>query len=188
MDPILISAILVAVVFLLLVGWFISTMNKLTKMKVKVDESLSGIDVALTKRYDLLTKMLEVSKGYLKYEKETLKEIVQMRNPSSCNSIAELKECEKEMAQVAKQLNIVMEQYPNLKANETMMQLNEGIQEVEENLSAARRLYNSNVTIYNQTILCFPSSIVAKMRHHTSQEFFKAEESKKQDVEIDFGF
>ena len=72
MNPIYVLLIVVAVIILIFVVWYISTSNKLNRLVVKIDESLSGIDVALTKRYDVLTKMIEVVKSYAKHEKETL--------------------------------------------------------------------------------------------------------------------
>ena len=81
-----------------------------------------------------------------------------------------------------------MENYPDLKSNTTMIQLQDACREVEENLSAARRLYNSNVTSFNQAILTFPNSIVAGMKHFEKKTHFKAEESKRADVDFNFDF
>ena len=75
-DPIVVVAIIAVVLLVIIVGWYISTMNNLRRLEVKVEEALSGIDVALTKRYDLLTKMLDTTKGYAKHESETLEKVI----------------------------------------------------------------------------------------------------------------
>ena len=83
MNPVFAILIAVAIVILIFVIWYISTSNKLNRLVVKIDESLSGIDVALTKRYDVLTKMIEVVKSYAKHEKETLFEVIKLRENMS---------------------------------------------------------------------------------------------------------
>ena len=88
-DPGVIIAIVVVVLVIAVVGWWISTANKLKVMNVKIDEALSGIDVALTKRYDLLTKAVATVKGYAKHEEETLTKIIAMRNPGSAATLME---------------------------------------------------------------------------------------------------
>ena len=175
-------AIGVGVVVLVLIIWYISTSNKLNRAVVKIDESLSGIDVALTKRYDVLTKMVDVVKGYAKHEKETLFEVIKLRKDMS---LPELNEANQKMNESFQKLNVVVENYPELKADETYKTLQLSISDVEEHLQAARRLYNSNVSLYNQMIVVFPSSIVANSKGMTKKEFFEADEVKKQDVKID---
>ena len=167
-----------------IVGWIISTRNTFARMNVKIDEAESGIDVALTKRYDTLTKMHQAVKGYVKHEKETLKEVVAMRNPKDCHTIAEKSEANTKMDLAEKRLNVVLEQYPQLKADSMMVKLQDAIQEVEDNLSAARRIYNSNVSIFNQKLEVFPSNIIGKNHGYTKREFFKAEETKRKDVDL----
>ena len=185
-DPGLIIAIVVVVLVICVVGWWISTSNKLKVMNVKIDEALSGIDVALTKRYDLLTKVVATVKGYAKHEEETLTKIIAMRNPGSAATLMEKQEFAQQTAEAIKSLNVVVEQYPNLKADTQFTFLQNSIRDVEEQLQAARRLYNSNVSKYNQTIVVFPTSIVANASHLTTREFFEAEEIKREDVRIEF--
>ena len=175
-------AIGIGVVVLILVIWYISTSNKLNRAVVKIDESLSGIDVALTKRYDVLTKMVDVVKGYAKHEKETLFEVINLRKDMT---LPELNEANKKMNESFQKLNVVVENYPELKASETYKTLQLSITDVEEHLQAARRLYNSNVSIFNQMIVTFPTSIIANSKGMVKKEFFEADEVKKQDVKID---
>jgi len=183
--PLIIIAIVV-ILIISLVGWWISTSNKIKKMQVKIDEAESGIDVALTKRFDLLTKAVATVKGYAKHEQETLVQVIGMRNPGRNASLAEKQEFAKVTTEAIKSLNIVAEQYPNLKADAQFVSLQRNIADVEEQLQAARRLYNSNVSTYNQTIIVFPASIVANALKCTKRDFFEAEEAKRADVKIEF--
>lgn len=187
MDPrLVIALIVVGVILVILVSWWISTSNKLKVMGVKIDEALSGIDVALTKRYDLLTKAIATVKGYAKHEEETLTKIIAMRNPGSAATLSEKQEFAAQTAQALKSFNVVVEQYPTLKADVQFVALQNSIKDVEEQLQAARRLYNANVSSYNQAMIVFPSSIVAKSMHLTKRDFFEAEEIKREDVKIEF--
>ena len=186
LEPWHIILIVVAVVVLSVIGWWISTSNKLKVMGVKIDEALSGIDVALTKRYDLLTKLVATVKGYAKHEEETLTKIIAMRNPGSAASLLEKQQFADTTTQALKSLNVVVEQYPTLKADVQFVALQNSIRDVEEQLQAARRLYNANVSSFNQSIIIFPASIVANASHLTKRDFFEAEETKREDVKIEF--
>ena len=185
MEPI-IYVIIVAVVLVIIFGWVISTLNSFRRMQVKIDESESSIDVALTKRYDLLTKMFAATKGYMKHEKDTLTEVVKMRQPSHGASIQEKQEFANQMTRGLEAINVVIERYPDLKAQASVAKLQDSASEVEENLQASRRVYNSNVSIYNQAIIVFPSNIIANWKKFTKRDFFEAEEAKRQDVKFDF--
>ena len=186
MEPWAIILIVVAVLVVIVISWWISTSNKLKVMGVKIDEALSGIDVALTKRYDLLTKAVATAKGYAKHEEETLTKIIAMRNPGSAASLMEKQQFANATTEALNSLNVVVEQYPDLKANTSFLSLQNSISDVEEQLQAARRLYNANVSKFNQAIIVFPNSIVANAAHLTKRDFFEAEEVKRQDVKIEF--
>lgn len=189
MDKTLIIVLVVIGVIVLLalciVGWFISTRNKFIRMEQDVENSESRIDVYLTKRFDLLTKMLDTTKGYMKHEKETLIDVVQMRNPGVNASLKEKANFNDQMSSVAQQLSLVVERYPELKADKMFHNLQQSISEVEENLQAARSNFNSNVSSFNKAILQFPASLVAGSRF-TKKEYFEAEETKKQDIKMEF--
>lgn len=186
MGTVGIVLIVVAVIIIAIVWWYISTMNRLRKIDVKCDEALSGIDVALTKRYDTLTKMLEVTKGYAKHEYETLKDIIAMRQPGANASVEDKAAYANQITSALKSLNVVVEKYPELKADTQFSKLNDHIAQIEDNLQASRRLYNSNVTKMNQAIVVFPTSIVANRIGISKRSFFEAEEMKRQDVEMKF--
>ncbi len=179
--------LVIGAIVLILVFWFIGTMNRLRQLSLKVDEAESGIDVALTKRFDMLTKMLETTKGYAKHESETLEKVVKWR--SGIPKDATLKDKQEFMTQlnkVASGIDVVVEQYPNLKANTVFLELQSAVANTEEHLQAARRLYNANVTTINTIIVTFPQSIVANMIHMEKKPYFEAEEEKREDVKFDF--
>ncbi len=188
MTPTQIVLIVVGIIVLLVLMvlvWFISVRNGFLRMQQDIESSESRIDVYLTKRFDLLTKMVQTTKNYVKHEKETLEKIVSMRNPGANASIEEKAQFEKEMTAATKALNVVVENYPDLKANTVVIGLQNAITEVEENLQASRSTYNSNVSIYNKSIIVFPNSIVAGSRF-TKRNYFEAEATKRADVNIEF--
>lgn len=181
----LIIAAIVVLAIVIVISWYISVRNSFVRMLVDIDNSSSRIDVYLTKRFDLLTKMFDTTKGYMKHEHDTLTDVISMRQPTSNASMKDKSEFNNQMTEAAKQINLVVERYPELKASQVFMKLQSSIEEVEENLQAARSTYNSNVAIYNKKIAVFPNSIVAGSKF-TKREFFEAEASKRQDVKMEF--
>lgn len=172
---------------LIIVLWFITTMNKLRHLDLKVQEAESGIDVALTKRYDMLKKMLEITKGYAKHEAETLENVVKWRGGIPNNaSLEDKQEFTKQLNEVSTGLDVVVEQYPDLKANTVFKELQAAVTNTEEHLQAARRLYNANVTHLNHMVISFPRSIVANSIHLEQRPFYETEDKKRQDVEFKF--
>jgi len=179
--------IVVGIVIVLVVLWYIGVMNRLRQLEVKVEEAESGIDVALTKRFDALTKMLDTTKGYAKHEAETLEKVIKWRSGIPTNaSLADKQEFANTLTDVAGRLNVVVEQYPDLKANTNFQSLQNAIMDTEEHLQAARRLFNANVRTINHVIVTFPQSWVAKRIGMEKKEFFEAEEQKRQDVKMQF--
>ena len=179
----LIALAAVIVVILSVVIWYVMTMNRFATIAVKITESDSGIDVALTKRFDTLTKMLDVTKAYAKHEAEVLANIVQLRKGMG---MGERAVANQQMDELAGRINILAESYPELKASENFKQLQLAVSEVEEHLQAARRIYNMNVSLFNQLLATWPSGIVGRQRGHTPQTFFEAEAHKKEDVKLNF--
>ncbi|MDR0831641.1 MAG: LemA family protein [Bacillales bacterium] len=182
MRPLEIGLIIGAVVVVLIIIWVITTINHFKMMKVKIEESLSSIDVSLNKRYDLLKKSMDVVKAYTTYEKNTLKEIVALREGNK--SLDNLVEIDKKISSGIRAVNALAEHYPELKANTSYLALQHQISDVEENLQASRRIYNANVSAYNQAIVVFPNSILAGSKH-TKISFFEVEANKRDDIEID---
>lgn len=183
MDGLLVLIILVIVVIIAIVLWYIATLNDLRCTDIKVDEALSDIDVALTKRHDVLMKMLDISKSYAKYEKETMLETIRLR---SNMSMGERNQAMEVLDQANHFIHAVAESYPELKSSENFKQMQISIMDVEEHLQAARRLYNGNISRLNQKIVSFPSSIVANRIHMVQKEFLEADEAHRQDVKMDF--
>lgn len=174
---------MIAVVIIIIVIWYIVTMNGLRALGLKVDEADSGIDVALTKRYDVLTKQLAVVKEFTSHESKTLFETIRLRSGMSINE--KLEEAGK-MEEVAKQFRLTAEAYPELRSSANYIALQNSITDVEEHLQAARRLYNANATAFNTKIVMFPTSIVAGMIGAKKRDLFEAESYKRNDVEMKF--
>ena len=169
------------VIVLAIVIWVISTINSFTRKEIKIEEARSGIEVALTKRYDMLTKLLDVCKGFMKHESDLFAKVISMRQGMS---VGEMGEADKQMGELAGRLFAVAESYPELRSSEAVAELQEGIRDAEEHLQAARRIYNTNVTNYNTSIKLFPGKLLAGKR--SSKEFFEAEDYKKEDVKMQF--
>lgn len=161
--------------------WVVSTINGFKRREIKIAECLSGIEVALTKRYDMLTKLLDTAKGYMSHEEELFTKVIALRRGMSAE---ELQDADKQIGQMSAKFFAVAEGYPELKSAEIFSDLQAGIRDAEEHLQAARRLYNASVTDYNTSIAMFPASILAGGRQ--AKEFFAAEESKREDVKISF--
>ncbi len=177
----LIFLLITAVVICLF--WWVKTSNDIKRKDINVGESMSGIEVSLVKRYDLLTKMLDVAKGYAAHEKALFEEVINLRQGMSIN---ELNGASEKMDKLAQGINFVAESYPQLRSAEVFVELQRGIQDAEDHLQAARRLYNSNVAAYNTAIIMFPASIVAGTMGCVAKQLFIAEEHKKSDVKMDF--
>lgn len=183
MEGVFMLISIVIIVLFAIVIWYIATMNDLRRTEIKVGESLSDIDVALTKRHDVLLKMLDISKNYAKYEKEVMLETIRLRSGMSMNERNKTMDA---LDQANRFINAVAENYPQLKSSENFKQLQISVMDVEEHLQAARRLYNGNVSILNQKIVSFPSSIVASNINMVQKEFLATEDTKRQDVKMDF--
>jgi LemA protein len=174
---------LIGVIAVGVILWYVSTRNRFARLAVKITESDSGIDVALTKRYDTLTKMLDVTKGYAKHEAEVLANIVKLRRGMSMD---ERGAANRQMDELAGKINILAEGYPELKASENYKQLQISVTEVEEHLQAARRIYNMNVSQFNQLLVTWPASVVGSQMGQRPKDFFEAEVHKKADVKMNF--
>lgn len=183
MLPIFIAGCAILFILTIFFVWWIGTSNNFKRKKIKIEEALSGIEVALTNRFDKLTKLLDVAKGFAKHEQETFSQVISMRKGMN---IGELNQCCSQMDTVAARINAVAEAYPELRSAETFTELQSAIRTAEQHLQAARRLYNSNVTLYNTAIAVFPTSIVAGAMNLQNAEFFVADEAKKADVQMNF--
>lgn len=173
---------IIALIVLVLIGvWCISTVNGFKKKEIRVQEGLSGIEVALTKRYDMLTKMLDAAKGYMAHENELFTKTIELRRGMS---IAQINEAQQQIDSLSSRFFAVAEGYPELRSSEVFVELQRGIRDAEEHLQAARRLYNANVSSYNTAIAVFPAKLLAGSRQPL--EFFESDESKREDVKMAF--
>ena len=144
-------------IIVILIIYVISIYNKFIQVKNKVEEALSGIDVALARRYATLTNTVEVVKGYVKHEKEVLLKAVELRkNPTMKDRVM----IDENQSEAITQIFALQESYPELKANQQFLALQDTIRDLEEHLAASRRMYNSNVSIYNNLVLSFPSNLI----------------------------
>lgn len=176
--------IIVLIVVVLLIIWGISTRNKIKMIEVKIEEAKSGLDIALVKRYDILTESLNVVKGYASHEKEVLIQLVEARSGMSLQQTRAVIE---NQGKALERLNMVAEAYPQLYSNQLFRELQEQIATANEHISAARRTFNSNIALYNQKIVSFPASIIASAMGSQKMDFFIEEnEQKKQDVHMTF--
>ena len=177
MKPVIVFLIAV----LAIVFWCIRTVNDFKKIEIRVPEGLSGIEVALTKRYDMLTKILDTAKGYMAHESELFEKVIELRRGMS---VSEMNDAQQQMDALSGKFFAVAEGYPELRSSDVFVELQRGIRDAEEHLQAARRLYNSSVTAYNTAIAMFPAKILAGSRQ--PKEFFAAEASKREDVKMSF--
>ncbi len=186
-TEVIVIIVIVVLLLLIIIGWYISTMNALRRAEVKVEEAESGIDVALTKRFDTLGKMVDTVKGYTKHEAQTFENVVKWRKGMPDDLTMEQKEeFMQKLNQVQADINVAVEQYPDLKAEKVFTNLQHAISDVEEHLQASRRMYNANVAYLNRKIVSFPTSIVAGKIGMHKKEFFEAELEKRADVDISF--
>lgn len=155
--------------------------NGLVKKRNQVDFAFSSIDVALHKRGELIPNLVETVKKYMTHEKDTLSTIVNLRNKISevDSKSAERFELENELTSMLKGLSVTVENYPELKSNENMMQLQRTLNEVEEQISASRRAYNAAVINLNNAIQTFPSNILASINNFKLMPYFKADDTVK---------
>lgn len=175
------SAIVSLIILALIAFWCIRTVNDFKKKEIRVQEGISGIEVALTKRYDKLVKMLDIAKGYMAHESELFTKVIELRRGMS---VAEMNDAQQQMDALSGRFFAVAENYPELRSSEVFAELQRGIRDAEEHLQAARRLYNSNVTAYNTAIAMFPAKILAGS--HQPKEFFAADAGKREDVKMTF--
>ena len=183
MSPIVITIVVIAVIAL----YLISVYNQLVVLKTRILEALSGIDVQLKRRADLIPNLVETVKGYVKHEKEVLENVTKARSAlMSAKNIQEKAEADNMLTGALKSLFAVAEAYPDLKANKNFEELQRQLEDTEDKVAYSRQFYNSNVLDYNAKIQMFPTSIVANMFTFKSFEFFKADEEERKKVEVKF--
>ncbi len=171
----------IAVVLIILIIWYVIVGNSLIRLRNFKDEAWSGIDVQLKRRHDLVNNLVNSVKGYMMHEKEILTEIAAYRaQASSAQGIRQTAALESQLSGSLGRLFAVMENYPDLKANQNVLKLQDSLVELEDDLQKARRYYNGCVREFNNKIEMFPSSIVASTKRYAKAEFFELTGSTEQ--------
>ena len=174
-------------ILILLIGYIISTYNRLLSNKNSLDESFSTMDVYLKKRWDLIPNLVETVKGYAKHEKNLFKEVTELRSKSYQDlSLDEKNEINKKLTTTLNKLIAVAENYPELKANENFLDLSHELKNTEQDIANARKYYNANVKVYNNQVMIFPSNIIAKIFKFEKASMFEIEETERQNVKVEF--
>jgi LemA protein len=167
--------IIIGVVVVLLI-MFLTIYNGLVRRRNQVKNSWAQIDVQLKRRHDLIPNLVETAKGYMKHERETLEAVTNARNLAQQVSSAgagERAKAEGELSSVLSRLLAVVENYPDLKANQNFLALQEELASTENKISFSRQYYNDSVLKYNNQTQMFPSNIVASMTGFKASEFFE---------------
>jgi len=190
MNPILLIALVVlAGVFLLPAVFVIVQYNALIALKNYLRESWSNVDTELKRRYDLIPNLVAVVKGYAAHERATLERVTELRNRCVANngSPAEQAVDEKQLVDSLKQLLVVVENYPQLKADQNFLKLQTELVNTEDRIQAARRFYNGNVRDYRNKCETFPSNLVANLFGFKSEgDFFSVPPSVQEVPNVDF--
>ncbi len=173
---IIITLVIIAIIVFMVVGIY----NKLVTLKNRFENAFAQIEVQLKRRYDLIPNLVETAKAYIKHERETLEAVIAARNqasaglaaaaasPGNPRAMTDLSQAEGALAGALGRLNVVMEAYPDLKANQNMMQVSEELTSTENRVSFARQAFNDAVTEYNTYKQTFPPVIFAAMFGHTN--------------------
>ena len=169
----LIALLVIVVIAIVLIAWIVGLYNGLVVLKNRFKNAFAQIDVQLRRRYDLIPNLVETAKGYLKHERETLTAVIEARNqaagaakalaaaPGDPAAVKAFSAAESGLAGVLSRLMVVVERYPDLKADKQMARVMEELTSTENRIAFARQAYNDSVTDYNTKRELFPSSIVA---------------------------
>lgn len=170
-----------------LVIWAIAVYNGLIRLKNRVDEAWSDIDVQTKRRYDLIPNLVNTVKGYASHEKEVFERVTEARTRAmGAQSTADKAQAENMLSQTLKSLFAVAEAYPDLKANQNFLELQRELTDTEDKIQASRRFYNGNVRDFNTKIQVFPNNIFAGILGFSAREFFEAEEGEKEPIKVEF--
>ena len=189
MSPALIVLGVLLVLAVILGLWAVGIYNSLVTLRNRFKNAFAQIDVQLKRRYDLIPNLVETAKGYLKHERETLEAVIKARNiaaaaaqavaanPADGNAMKSLVSAEAGLGGALSRLMVVSEQYPDLKANQNMMQLTEELTSTENKIAFARQAYNDSVMTYNNAREVFPNVIFAGMFGFQPAELLKIEDA-----------
>ena len=181
----MITGIVIAVVIL---AFIIAVFNRLVRLKVRANEAWAQIDVQLKRRADLIPNLVETVKGYAAHEKQVLENVTKARSmmQSAGGDVAKSAEANNMLTGALKSLFAVVENYPELKANQNFLQLQQELTVTEDKISYARQFYNQTVMMYNEYQQAFPGVVFAGMFGHSKREYFEAEEADRKAPEVKF--
>ncbi len=180
-------SLIIVIVLVGLTIWLIGIYNGLIRLKNRVDEAWSDIDVQLKRRYDLIPNLINTVKGYATHEKELFEKVTAARTAAmGAVNPADKEQAENALSGTLKSLFAVAESYPDLKANQNFLELQRELTDTEDKIQAARRFYNGNVRDFNTKIEIFPNNLISGMLNFTKREFFEAEEGEKENVKVEF--
>lgn len=178
-------------IIVILILTIIAMYNGLIRLKNRVDEAWSDIDVQLKRRYNLIPNLVETVKGYARHERETLDSVIKARNLAmSAQSNGDAKkqmEAENMLSSSLKSIFALSENYPDLKANQNFLELQRELSDTENKIQASRRFYNGNVRDFNTKQEVFPTNILAKTLGFNKKSFFEIEDKKeKENIKVQF--
>lgn len=180
--------IIAAVVLVLLVLFIIGIYNALIRLRNQVDNAWSQIDVQLKRRHDLIPNLVETAKGYMKHERETFEAITKARSQAmGAKTVSEASKAEGALGEALSKFMLVVENYPDLKANQNFLAVQEELTSTENRISFARQSYNDQVLFFNNKIQMFPSNVVANVFNFGKRDFFEIEVAAEREVpEVSF--
>lgn len=177
------ALIIVAAVIVILALWMIGMYNGLVRLRNQVKNAWSQIDVQLKRRHDLIPNLVETAKGYMKHERETFEEITKARSQAiQANSVSDKGKAESELSGALSRFQLVVENYPDLKANQNFLSLQEELTTTENKVGFSRQFYNDQVLKLNTKIESFPTNFMAGMFGFTQSDFFEIETPAEREV------
>lgn len=183
-----IVGILLVLIIVIVVCWGISARNKFVQMESQFEEAFHNIDIYLKKRYDLIPNLVETVKGYAAHESGTLQSVIEARSKAqSASTPAEKIEANAQLTQTMRNFNVVMERYPELKANTNFLDLQNQLKSIESELVNVRKYYNATIKQFNTKIRTFPASVIAGMMHLEKQPYFELDDpEERKNVKVQF--
>lgn len=161
-----------------LLVWVIVIYNRFIRLKNRVAEAWSDIEVQMKRRYNLIPNLVETVKGYAGHEKEVFEKVTEARaRAMGASTLAEHAQAENMLSSTLKSLFAISEAYPQLRANENFLELQRELTDTEDKIQASRRFYNGNVRDYNTLAESFPSNLIARVFTFAKKEFFELDES-----------
>ncbi len=177
------ALIVIAVVLVVGVLAMIGMYNALVRLRNQVDNAWSQIDVQLKRRHDLIPNLIETAKGYMKHERETFEAITEARSKAmGAGNVADSSKAEGMLGEALSKFMLVVENYPDLKANQNFLSLQEELTSTENKISFARQSFNDQVLFFNNKIQMFPSNVIAGMFAFIKRDFFEIEVAAEREV------